>query len=706
MSTPRSAKWQNQGLIPAKVICHGQSKIEIIVFPEDQESPHSVSKIRIVSEGLLGEGAFGTVVHGKMMEEVQGQPGEYTNFKEVAVKCSRKKMRGKELDRLREEVKIMALLEHPNIVHFYLACVFYDFIYIVMEKCEKANLHDVIKEHESSMKMSDILFIGYQMVDAICYMHAKGCIHRDLKPTNFVFDRDGNIKLTDFGLSSSGNSGIIYDPSNANAHDHTKADSRVVSHHSTVAGTYSFMAPEIMKQVILHQQNKNLEKGFRYSVEVDIYSLGVVLFYLATKTSPYWNSIRDTKSDPSAKKDSTKLLCGAVSEGRWQWPHRSKVSMEEISYEFMRLVESMLTYEGSRRPELKAIRKHHIWTDRPESISDPLLQIIRKDRVVESRQATLSRERVEYKKQCLVKLQELESVGRERIQSLRNRYEQKVAIQLKELISRFTIISTSQSILNKLLSKQHDEGMQIVLDSNKHPEKSHQPDPRPRPMTDREVEVSGRHSFCASTLAVSSMDSPLATRARKSTPKTPASQTASPLGSSQVSRSSRAQRHGKSQAAQYRPTPVQRSPRSHSREVSSEKRCRTPSFWLDGPSEKFASAPEPTFDPTKDVIKCPKKHPMSLMHTFPALNKTTGGTNEYGWGFWCDLCHKEVPSLSKRNRMARLEASEDERTVAPDKNTLFYHCYCGYDLCKACGAKAIHKAMEKDTADSIFSRGI
>ena len=164
-----------------------------------------------------------------------------------------------------------------------------------MEKCEKSNLHDVIKEHESPMKMNDILFIGYQMLTPFATCTQKGASNRDLKPTNFVFDRDGNIKLTDFGLSSSGNSGMIYDPSNANAKDHTKVDSRVMSHRCTVAGTYSYMAPEIMKQVILHQQNKHLEKGFRYSVEVDIYSLGVVLFYLATKTSPYWNSIRDTK---------------------------------------------------------------------------------------------------------------------------------------------------------------------------------------------------------------------------------------------------------------------------------------------------------------------------------------------------------------------------------------------------------------------------
>nr|6TLX_A Chain A, Protein kinase [Perkinsela sp. CCAP 1560/4] len=107
-----------------------------------------------------------------------------------------------------------------------------------------------------------------------------------------------------------------------------------------------------------------------------------------------------------------------------------------------------------------------------------------------------------------------------------------------------------------------------------------------------------------------------------------------------------------------------------------------------GSSQKFSTSPSPTLDDGLDRIKCPKKHGMKLLRAFPKLNDTAGGTSDYGWGFWCDRCHKEVPALIKSKK--RISKAQDERTHAPEENTFFYHCHCGYDLCKACGASIIH----------------
>lgn len=67
-----------------------------------------------------------------------------------------------------------------------------------------------------------MLFLAYQVVQAVSYVHAEGCIHRDIKLQNFVFDIDGNLKLIDFGLSSN----VLHPPVG-----------------DVVAGTVSFMSP-------------------------------------------------------------------------------------------------------------------------------------------------------------------------------------------------------------------------------------------------------------------------------------------------------------------------------------------------------------------------------------------------------------------------------------------------------------------------------
>ncbi|RNC49795.1 protein kinase, partial [Trypanosoma cruzi] len=96
-----------------------------------------------------------------------------------------------------------------------------DLIVVGMELCVPSTLHDLLLVTRLTNE-ADMLFLAYQVLQAVACVHEQQCIHRDVKLQNFVFDLDGNLKLIDFGLASS-----AWNPPPGDV----------------VAGTVSFMAP-------------------------------------------------------------------------------------------------------------------------------------------------------------------------------------------------------------------------------------------------------------------------------------------------------------------------------------------------------------------------------------------------------------------------------------------------------------------------------
>ena len=181
--------------------------------------------LRLVTTGLLGKGGF-----GKVFDAVSNSGEAF------ALKVSSKQMSENDWKRLKEEVTLMShFSRHPNIVKFYAAGRDEDRAYVVMERCAGKSLHDVIAYQ--SLEIPEILWVGWSLVSTISYIHSKGCIHRDLKPQNLLFDNEGNLKITDFGLSS-----------------------RISEAHprKTVAGTAMYMAPEMANEVY-KRMTKNSE---------------------------------------------------------------------------------------------------------------------------------------------------------------------------------------------------------------------------------------------------------------------------------------------------------------------------------------------------------------------------------------------------------------------------------------------------------------
>jgi hypothetical protein len=160
-------------------------------------------------------------------------------------------------ERFSREARALAKLSHSHIV------TVHDFgqvegqSYIVMEFVAGMNLRQRLRA--GRMPVDDVLAIMAQLCDALQYAHDEGIIHRDIKPENILFDRQGRVRLADFGLAK------LTAPTAA---DYTLTGA------GQVMGTWNYMAPE------------QLDNPLAVDRRADIYSLGVVFYEMLTGEVP------------------------------------------------------------------------------------------------------------------------------------------------------------------------------------------------------------------------------------------------------------------------------------------------------------------------------------------------------------------------------------------------------------------------------------
>lgn len=159
------------------------------------------------------------------------------------------------LTRFSREVKIIAGLEHPRILPVY------DFgeadgqPYIVMRYVSGGTLTDELAASERGLSLDRVVQIADQIGEGLDFAHRKGIIHRDFKPSNVLLDEEGNCYLADFGIA--------------------KASAETASLTGTgIVGTPSYMAPEIAG-------------GDQPTSALDVYALGITVFQLFTRQSPF-----------------------------------------------------------------------------------------------------------------------------------------------------------------------------------------------------------------------------------------------------------------------------------------------------------------------------------------------------------------------------------------------------------------------------------
>ncbi|EGD78488.1 STE/STE20/SLK protein kinase [Salpingoeca rosetta] len=195
--------------------------------------------------GDLGEGTFGTVHKVKHAET-----GEFAAAKIIPIESE------EDLFDYAVEADILLECPHEHIVGLRGAYLWKSKLWIVMELCEGGALDDALIELERGLEEAQIRVITRQLLLAIAHLHGSTVIHRDLKAGNLLLDRDGNIKLTDFGVSS---------------YRKKQSDSFI--------GTPYWMAPE----VIICENIRDRP----YNAKADIWSLGITLIELAETSPPY-----------------------------------------------------------------------------------------------------------------------------------------------------------------------------------------------------------------------------------------------------------------------------------------------------------------------------------------------------------------------------------------------------------------------------------
>ncbi len=178
--------------------------------------------------------------------------------------------------RFQNESKAVVLLEHDNIVKIYDVNVDGDIKYFVMEYLEGITLKEYIKK-KGKLDPDEIISCAEQILRALEHAHSKGVIHRDIKPQNVMLLKNGQIKVTDFGIAK-------------------LPSAETVTMEDKAIGTVYYISPE-------------QASGKKVDSRTDIYSLGALLYELATGVLPFEGdnsvsiALKHIKEDPVSPRE-------------------------------------------------------------------------------------------------------------------------------------------------------------------------------------------------------------------------------------------------------------------------------------------------------------------------------------------------------------------------------------------------------------------
>ena len=196
---------------------------------------------------LLGHGTFAKVYHARNL-----QSGKSVAMKVVS---KEKVIQVGMMEQIKREISVMKMVQHPNIVELHEVLASKSKIYFAMELVRGGELFSKIAKGRLKEDLARVYF--QQLISAIDFCHSRGVYHRDLKPENLLLDEEGNLKVTDFGLSA--------------FTEHLKQDGLL----HTTCGTPAYVAPEVIGK-----------KGYD-GAKADLWSCGVILYVLLAGFLPF-----------------------------------------------------------------------------------------------------------------------------------------------------------------------------------------------------------------------------------------------------------------------------------------------------------------------------------------------------------------------------------------------------------------------------------
>merc|ERR1719384_1215130 len=248
--------------------CHFDRPLPLVPSLSFHKSWHTTEDVKdslLYSEGkqwsksfMLGSGAFSTCFQARDVETGTLMAVKQIQLNRTGLQNEEEKVKWKIL--LQQEIDLMSMLDHPNLIRFYGVVEEAAQLNIFVEWMPGGSVARLLDKH-GAFTENVILRYTQQILQGLSYLHSMGIIHRDLKGANLFVDNTGHhLRIGDFGAAA-----CLY--------------SKVTvpgEFRGQLQGTLAFMAPEVLR-------------GESYGRSCDIWSLGCCIIEMATAKAP-WNA--------------------------------------------------------------------------------------------------------------------------------------------------------------------------------------------------------------------------------------------------------------------------------------------------------------------------------------------------------------------------------------------------------------------------------